>query len=125
MTGWTSPTALIWSHHRCPTGSGTSQTKSSRAPLPTTTGQRGSSDSFKPSTPTTCGLLPSPAGEDAVDYFLFKEQRGYCTQFATALAVMGRLVGVPTRVVVGYLPGKYNSLTAIDEVRYQDAHAWA
>ena len=68
---------------------------------------------------------PAPTDVDAVDYFLFTEQRGYCTQFATAMAVLGRLVGLPTRVAVGYLPGKYNSLTAIHEVRYQDAHAWA
>ena len=68
---------------------------------------------------------PAPKDVDAVGYFLFIEQRGYCTQFATAMSVLGRLVGLPTRVAVGYLPGKYNSLTAIHEVRYQDAHAWA
>ena len=40
------------------------------------------------------------------------------------MAVMGRLVGLPTRVAVGYLPGRYNSLTGLHEVRLQDAHAW-
>ena len=67
---------------------------------------------------------PYPKGGDAVDTFLFEIQKGYCSQFATAMAVMGRLVGLPTRVAVGYLPGKYNSLTGVHEVRFQDAHAW-
>ena len=65
-----------------------------------------------------------PEGQDAVDRFLFVDQAGYCSQFATAMAVMGRLAGLPTRVAVGYLPGKYNSLTGVHTVRAQDSHAW-
>ena len=69
-------------------------------------------------------VAPYPKGEDAVDRFLFVDQAGYCSQFATAMAVMGRLAGLPTRVAVGYLPGKYNSLTGVHTVRTQDSHAW-
>ena len=67
---------------------------------------------------------PYPREGDAVDFFLFEKQAGYCAQFATSMAVMGRLVGLPTRVAVGYLPGRYNSLTGVHEVSLQDAHSW-
>ena len=69
-------------------------------------------------------VSPYREDEDSVDRFLFVDQAGYCSQFATAMAVMGRLAGLPTRVAVGYLPGKYNSLTGTHAVWVQDAHAW-
>ena len=69
-------------------------------------------------------VSPYREDEDSVDRFLFVDHAGYCSQFATAMAVMGRLAGLPTRVAVGYLPGKYNSLTGTHAVRVQDAHAW-
>jgi hypothetical protein len=47
----------------------------------------------------------TPVGEDAADYFLFHSKRGYCDLFATALALMGRAAGIPTRVVTGYAYG--------------------
>ena len=65
----------------------------------------------------------SPFG-DVVDDFLFGRQAGYCAQFATAMAVMARLVGLPARVATGYVPGVYSSLTGAHTVRFQDAHAW-
>lgn len=65
-----------------------------------------------------------PAGRDHVDAFLFDVRRGTCEQFATSLAVMGRTLGVPTRLVTGYAPGRHNLLTGFHEVRGNDAHAW-
>ena len=65
-----------------------------------------------------------PRGGDVVDHFLFERSAGYCSQFATAMAVMARSVGLPARVAVGYLPGEYNSLTGAHTVRQRDAHAW-
>ena len=70
----------------------------------------------------------APRSQDAVDHFLFHSRRGYCDLFASALAVMARAVGIPTRVVVGYAypspvveePG--DPPTAL--VRESDAHAW-
>jgi transglutaminase-like putative cysteine protease len=44
-----------------------------------------------------------PEGHDYVDYFLFDEASGYCTSFATAMAVLGRCIGIPTRYVEGYI----------------------
>lgn len=63
-------------------------------------------------------------GRDAVDFFLFEQQAGYCSQFATAMAVMVRHVGLPARVAIGYVPGVYNPMTGAFTVRAGDAHAW-
>ncbi|PZN07732.1 MAG: transglutaminase, partial [Bacillota bacterium] len=45
----------------------------------------------------------TPAGRDFVDYFLFDLQRGYCTAFASAAAVMLRSIGLPARWVEGFI----------------------
>ncbi|HET9657380.1 MAG TPA: DUF3488 and transglutaminase-like domain-containing protein [Kineosporiaceae bacterium] len=62
------------------------------------------------------------SGQDAVADFLTHRQ-GYCVQFASAMAVMARTLGIPSRVAVGFLPG-----SAIDAHTYaislRDAHAW-
>jgi transglutaminase-like putative cysteine protease len=65
-----------------------------------------------------------PSGQDAVDYFLFEKQAGYCAHFATAMAVMARHVGLPARVAAGYLPGVIDTMTGAHTVRAGDAHAW-
>lgn len=67
---------------------------------------------------------PLPPGHDAVDYFLFEQQSGYCAHFATAMAVMARQVGLPARVAVGYVPGFIDPMTGAHVVRAGDAHAW-
>ncbi len=65
-----------------------------------------------------------PHGEDAADYFLFREKRGYCDLFATALAVMARAVGIPARLAVGYAVGPYDEERGEYIIRESDAHAW-
>ena len=67
---------------------------------------------------------PLPPGRDAVDFFLFEQQAGYCSHFATTMAVMARQVGLPARVAVGYLPGFIDPMTGAHIVRVGDAHAW-
>ncbi len=42
---------------------------------------------------------------DFVDAFLFEVLEGYCDYYSSALAVMGRTIGIPTRWVKGYAPG--------------------
>ncbi|MWC27555.1 transglutaminase TgpA family protein [Paenibacillus sp. MMS18-CY102] len=42
---------------------------------------------------------------DFVDSFLFEVKEGYCDYFSTAMAVLGRSVGLPVRWVKGYAPG--------------------
>ncbi len=65
-----------------------------------------------------------PLGEDAVEHFLFRSRRGYCDLFASALAIMGRAVGVPTRFVTGYAGGQYDPESGRHVMRESDAHAW-
>ncbi len=56
---------------------------------------------------------------------LVEERRpAYCIYFASAMALMLRTQGVPTRVVTGYAPGEVNPLTGRVTVRASDAHAW-
>lgn len=69
-------------------------------------------------------VQPLSRSNDVVDSFLFERRAGYCAQFATAMAVMARAIGLPARVAAGYLPGRYNSLTGVHAVRLQDSHAW-
>jgi hypothetical protein len=61
---------------------------------------------------------------DAVDQFLFVDRRGVCEQYASALVVMLRALGIPARLAAGYGSGDYNSITGYYEVRANDAHAW-
>jgi transglutaminase-like putative cysteine protease len=65
-----------------------------------------------------------PPGVDAVDEFLFERRRGFCEHIASAMAVLLRSAGVPTRFVTGFGPGERNALTGYFEVREADAHAW-
>ena len=67
--------------------------------------------------------VAQPGDANALLAFLTRSKRGYCQQFAFAMAVMARLLGIPSRVVVGYTQGVYrgNDTWA---VRTSDAHAW-
>ncbi|WZL78609.1 transglutaminase domain-containing protein [Eubacteriales bacterium mix99] len=66
----------------------------------------------------------TPSGRDFVDYFLFDLKEGYCTYFASAMAVMGRAAGIPTRYVEGFLMPSSPNSNGIYEVRKKNAHAW-
>jgi hypothetical protein len=55
--------------------------------------------------------------------FLTRDKRGYCQQFAWAFAVLARLVGIPSRIVVGYTAGTSASGSSW-QVTTADAHAW-
>lgn len=65
-----------------------------------------------------------PQGPDPLATFLFDQPQGDCEYFASALAVMGRTLSIPTRVVNGFVLGAYNRLTGEYMVRGSDAHAW-
>lgn len=65
---------------------------------------------------------PPPA--DPLANFLFASRAGHCEYFASAMAVMLRSMGVPTRYATGFLPGEYNDLGGDYIIRESDAHAW-
>ncbi len=67
---------------------------------------------------------PTPPGRDFVDYFL-EIKRGYCTYYSTAMAVMARSVGLPSRWVTGYTSGTTNERTpGTYQVTAENMHAW-
>jgi transglutaminase-like putative cysteine protease len=71
-------------------------------------------------------LVRRPEG-DVADGFLFEMDAGYCTYFATTMAVMLRTQDVPARVAVGYTPGQRlarENGTDTHVVRGYDAHVW-
>ncbi|MFQ5966794.1 MAG: transglutaminaseTgpA domain-containing protein [Acidimicrobiia bacterium] len=47
---------------------------------------------------------------------------GWCEQFATAMAVMARSIGIPSRVIFGFTPGDVAGDVVI--VREKHGHAW-
>ncbi|WP_312700377.1 transglutaminase domain-containing protein [Sedimentibacter sp.] len=64
-----------------------------------------------------------PYGHEFIDYFLFEEKAGYCTYYATAMAIFLRLEGIPSRYVEGYVSHE-SSYDGVYEVRQSNAHAW-
>jgi transglutaminase-like putative cysteine protease len=59
-----------------------------------------------------------------VDHFLFESKRGHCEFFSTAMAVMLRMVGIPSRNVTGFVGGTWNRFGHYYAVREGDAHSW-
>lgn len=50
--------------------------------------------------------------------------RGYCVHFALTMVVLLRDLGIPARMVEGFLPGTLDERTGIETIRNNDAHAW-
>jgi transglutaminase-like putative cysteine protease len=65
-----------------------------------------------------------PPDQDWVDYFLFESKQGYCDYFATAMVVMLRAEGVPSRVASGFAPGDFDPNSGVSIVRENHAHSW-
>ncbi|WP_332662975.1 transglutaminase TgpA family protein [Aeromicrobium sp.] len=65
-------------------------------------------------------------GIDVIAKFLEKKS-GYCVHFSSAMAVMARTLGIPSRIAVGYAPG---SVVGVRDGQNQyeatsdDLHAW-
>ncbi len=59
-----------------------------------------------------------------VDHFLFESKRGHCEFFSTAMAIMLRMVGIPSRNVTGFVGGTWNRFGRYYAVREGDAHSW-
>jgi transglutaminase-like putative cysteine protease len=66
----------------------------------------------------------APANRDVVDYFLFEAEGGFCSYYASAMAVMLRSVSIPARVVSGYAMGSYDPERDAYKVIEGDSHAW-
>ncbi|MDR0416696.1 MAG: transglutaminase-like domain-containing protein, partial [Propionibacteriaceae bacterium] len=53
-----------------------------------------------------------------------QDKSGYCVHYATAMAVMARTLGLPTRVAVGFTAGTVVGDQGVREIRGANAHAW-
>ncbi|MEO7720306.1 MAG: DUF3488 and transglutaminase-like domain-containing protein [Pseudolysinimonas sp.] len=64
-------------------------------------------------------------GADVVAEFLQKKA-GYCVHFASAMAIMARVLGIPSRVAVGFQPGQatVKNRQTVFTVSTHDLHAW-
>jgi transglutaminase-like putative cysteine protease len=69
-------------------------------------------------------VLDSDDRREPLDYFLFERRQGHCEYFSSAMAVMLRAVGVPSRNVNGFLGGEWNEYGKYIAVRSGDAHSW-
>ncbi|HXN31580.1 MAG TPA: DUF3488 and transglutaminase-like domain-containing protein [Polyangiaceae bacterium] len=73
----------------------------------------------------TYDLRSSSQGKpQPVDHFLFESRRGHCEFFSTAMALMLRAVGIPSRNVTGFVGGTWNRFGHYYAVREGDAHSW-
>ncbi len=65
-----------------------------------------------------------PNGIRGLEDFLFHTRTGFCQQFAFAMAGLARLVGIPSRIAVGYTAGSAEAHSSRWKVTTADAHAW-
>ncbi len=64
-----------------------------------------------------------PRNVDVVDWLL-QTRRGYCTYYASAMSIMARLLGIPTRMVNGFSHGHFDVQHNLWVVNGTDAHSW-
>lgn len=68
--------------------------------------------------------LPVTGPAEPLAHFLFERKRGHCEYFASAMAVMLRTQGIPSRIVTGFLGGTFNPVSGFYLIRASDAHSW-
>lgn len=74
---------------------------------------------------TTYGYSLTPrATGNYIESFLFDVREGHCEYFATSMAVLLRNLGIPARVVNGFVSSEWNALSGMFTVRNKDAHSW-
>lgn len=74
--------------------------------------------------PQNPDIKAPPTGRDAVEYYLFEAKGGFFDYAATAMAVMLRSVGVPARLVTGYVLDTLDPQARAYVVQEKDRSAW-
>jgi protein-glutamine gamma-glutamyltransferase len=67
---------------------------------------------------------PPPEEVHPIEHFLFRSRAGNCEYFAGALCLMLRSIGIPARVVEGFLGAERTDQPNEFIVRFSRAHAW-
>ncbi len=62
--------------------------------------------------------------DSPVEAFLFDWRQGHCEYFASSMVLMLRSIGIPARLVTGFLGGEYNPFEGYYVLRQSDSHAW-
>lgn len=68
--------------------------------------------------------IPPLPGEHPMNAFFTQIRRGHCELFASAMALAVRSLGIPARVVSGYLGGEWDAQNKSYIVREGMAHLW-
>ncbi len=65
-----------------------------------------------------------PKSDNPIEDFIFVNKKGNCEFFASSLAVMLRIAGIPSRLVAGYKGGYYNEIGGYYIILQKNAHIW-
>jgi transglutaminase-like putative cysteine protease len=65
-----------------------------------------------------------PTDRDPVEWVLFDIREGYCNYYASAMVVMLRSLGIPSRMAAGFAQGEWDTAENAYLVRERDAHTW-
>ncbi len=68
--------------------------------------------------------MPQVSPSDPIANFLFERKAGHCEYFASAMAIMLRTIGIPSRIVNGFRGGEFNEVSGKYIIRARDAHSW-
>lgn len=71
----------------------------------------------------TTDLVAGSSGNPLQD-FLFETRRGHCEYFASSMVLLLRSLGIPARLVTGFLGAELNPIEDYLIVRQSNAHAW-
>lgn len=76
--------------------------------------------------PIDFDIADTPPGQDTVEYFLFDSQRGYFDYHASALTVMLRTLGIPSRLAVGFVVDEADKdlESGSYSIRDRNSYAW-
>lgn len=70
-------------------------------------------------------LQPPLLLNNSLDQFFFDTQSGFCVHYASAFTYLMRAVGIPARMVTGYMGAEHNPNGDYYNVYQYDAHAWS
>ncbi|MGQ9617627.1 MAG: transglutaminase TgpA family protein [Candidatus Aminicenantia bacterium] len=64
------------------------------------------------------------SSSNPIEDFLLIKREGHCEYFSSAMAILLRHLGIPSRVVNGFKRGDFNPTGGYYVVREKDAHSW-